>query len=69
MNIKLTLDRVEEDKAVLIAASGEQIIWPKNKLPEGAHEGVVLNFDIKTDAEAEEAKRRTAKDILNEILK
>lgn len=69
MNIKLTLDRIEEDKAVLISASGEQIIWPKNQLPEKIHEGAVLVFDIKTDAEAEEIKRKTAKDLLNEILK
>lgn len=69
MIVKLTLDRFEEDKAVLIADEGEQIIWPKNKLPENIHEGAVLNFDIKTDAEAEEAKRKTAKDLLNEILK
>lgn len=69
MIIVLILDRFEEDKAVLIADSGEKIIWPKNKLPEGVREGAVLNFDLKTDAEAEEEKRKTAKDLLNEILK
>lgn len=69
MNIKLTIDRFEEDKAVLIADNGEQIIWPKNKLPEGIREGAVLVYDIRTDAEAEEEKRKTAKDLLNEILK
>jgi len=66
--IKLTIDRFEEDKAVLISADGANIIWPKDKLPDGAREGSALNFDITDDAEREKRDRQTAKDILNEII-
>ncbi|MBU4257313.1 DUF3006 domain-containing protein [Patescibacteria group bacterium] len=69
MILKLTIDRFEGDKAVLIAESGEQIIWPKNKLPEDIHEGMVLNFNIQNSEEAEKDKKELAKNILNEILK
>lgn len=68
MIIKLTIDRFEGDKAVLIAESGEQIIWPKNKLPEQAREGMVLSFNIQNSEEAEKDKKELAKNILNEIL-
>lgn len=68
MIIRLTIDRFESDQAVLIAADGANIIWPKNKLPAGAHEGMSLNFDIMEDAEREKKDRQTAKDIINEII-
>ncbi|MDP2754058.1 MAG: DUF3006 domain-containing protein [Nitrospirota bacterium] len=69
MIIKLTIDRFEGEKAVLIAESGEQIIWPKNKLPEQAREGMVLSFNVQNSEEAEKDKKELAKNILNEILK
>ncbi len=68
MNIKITIDRVENDKAVLQTEDGQSIIWPKDKLPEGAREGTALNFNILNDAEAEKDKKKLAKEILNEIL-
>ena len=68
MNIKLTIDRFENDKAVLKIDDGDTIVWPKNKLPENAREGAVLNFNILTDAETEKDKRDLAKEILNEIM-
>ncbi|MDP3042872.1 MAG: DUF3006 domain-containing protein [bacterium] len=69
MIIKLAIDRFEGDKAVLIAESGEQIIWPKNKLMEQAREGMVLSFNIQNSEEAEKDKKELAKNILNELLK
>lgn len=69
MLIKLTIDRFEEDKAVLTAESGIIIIWPKNKLPAGIHEGSALSFDIREEAEREKRDKQTAKDIINEIIK
>lgn len=68
MLIRLTIDRFEGDKAVLIAGDGETIIWPKNKLPENAHEGMSLNFNVAEKAEREKQDRQTAKDIINEII-
>lgn len=68
MRFNCTLDRFEADKAVLIGARGEKIIWPKNLLPEGAHEGMALNFDILEEKEREAKEKQTAKDIINEII-
>lgn len=68
MLIKLTLDRFEGDKAVLIAADGENIIWPKHKLPANLRDGSALSFDIAEEKEREQKNKQTAKDILNEII-
>ena len=68
MQIKLTVDRFEEDKAVLIAGDGSAVIWPKNKLPDNLPEGAALNFEILEEKEREEKDKQTAKDIINEII-
>ena len=68
MNIKLTIDRFEGGKAVLKTEDNNEIIWPKDKLPEQAREGMVLNFNIQNNIQAEKEKKELAKDILNEIL-
>ena len=68
MNIKLTIDRIEGDEAVLKTEDGQSVVWPKNKLPDGARESMALNFNILSDAETEKDKKELAKEILNEIL-
>ena len=68
MNIKLTIDRFEGGKVVLKTEDNNEIIWPKDKLPEQAREGMVLNFNIQNNIQAEKEKKELAKDILNEIL-
>ncbi len=68
MEIKLTIDRFEGEMAVLKTDDGQSIIWPKDKLPAEAHEGMILNFDILSDGETEKDKKILAKEILNEIL-
>lgn len=68
MIIKLTVDRLEKDKAVLIASDGETMVWPKNKLPTNIHEGSCLSFDVAEKEELEQQTKQTAKDIINEII-
>ncbi|PIR13987.1 hypothetical protein COV49_00335 [Candidatus Falkowbacteria bacterium CG11_big_fil_rev_8_21_14_0_20_39_10] len=68
MNYKITVDRFEENKAILKTDDGPEIIWPKDKLPPEIREGDVLDFSILKDEEAKTAKKKQAKDILNEIL-
>ena len=46
MNTKFTIDRFEGDKAVLRSEDGTVVVWPKNKLPDGAREGSALFFSI-----------------------
>lgn len=69
MLIKLTVDRLEADKVVLVADDGLAITWPKNKLPADVHEGSALSFDITEAVEREKRDKQTAKDIINEIIK
>ncbi|MBI4779347.1 DUF3006 domain-containing protein [Candidatus Falkowbacteria bacterium] len=69
MIIKLTVDRFEEDKAVLIFDGGAAIVWPKEKLPADIHEGSALSFDIREAVEREKENKQAAKDIINEIIK
>jgi hypothetical protein len=68
MQIKLTLDRFEGNKAVLITANGQQIIWPKDQLPAGLPDGSILIFALFKEKEREKKDKQTAKDILNEII-
>jgi len=68
MEVKLTIDRFEGNKAVLKTEAGDSIIWPKKMLPDQAHEGMVLNFNISDKANIEADKNKLAKQILNEIL-
>lgn len=68
MIIKLTVDRFEKDKAVLIAGDGETMVWPKNKLPANIHEGSCLSFDVAEKQEREKRDKQAAKDIINEII-
>ncbi|MFH1255077.1 MAG: DUF3006 domain-containing protein [bacterium] len=68
MVVKLTIDRFEGDKAVLIESGGLAVVWPKNKLPQNAREGSCLNFEISEEAEYEKRQKQTAKDIINEII-
>ncbi len=67
MIIKITIDRFESDKAVLITEDGENIIWPKKKLPENSREGSSLMFAI-TGNKEDKTTKNLAKNILNEIL-
>lgn len=69
MNIKATVDRFEGNKAVLITKDKDEIIWPKNKLPENSNEGMVLNINISNDKKNTEKNKELAKEILNEILR
>ena len=68
MKYILTIDRFEEDKAILKTEDNDTIIWPKNKLPNNAKEGEILTFTIANDIEAKKDKKELAKNILNEIL-
>jgi TPP-dependent indolepyruvate ferredoxin oxidoreductase alpha subunit len=68
MNIKVTLDRFEGKRAVLIMESGEKIIIAKNLLPENAKESNVYYISIKENPMEGETDMKKAKEILNEIL-
>lgn len=62
MEIELIVEYFQNDKAVLKTKEGENIIWPKNKLPGDLTEGDVIKVFISKDG------AKTAKDIINEII-
>jgi len=68
MNTKATIDRFEEDKAILILKTREVVIWPKNRLPENSAEGKVISISIEDDRISTENNSKKAKELLNEIL-
>ena len=68
MDIEVTIDRFENDNAVLKTKDGDTVIWPKNKLPAEAKEGKIFIFSIMNEEQKEADKKELAKNILNEIL-
>lgn len=59
---KATLDRIEEDVAVLVV-EGREVTRPLRELPPGVREGDVLDLDtLAVDTEATEALRQQVRE-------
>lgn len=67
MEIKLTVETLEQDFAKLKTEDGNLINWPTNKLPKEIKLGEILTFSI-TDAGSKNEPEKLAKELLNEIL-
>ncbi len=68
MEIKLSLDRFEDDRAILKTEEGHYISWPTSLLPKDVKEGEAVSFSVHTDKEKTTKNKEVAKSILNEIL-
>ncbi len=68
MEIKLTIDRIEENKVVMIAETGQEIVINKELISFDIKEGEVLYLDLKKNKKEYEAKENLAKNLLNQIL-
>ncbi len=68
MDFKLVLDRFENDRAVLISESGQEIVWPKKMLPPAAAEGQIFYVRLLDDPEELAKEKKKAHDLLNELL-
>lgn len=68
MKISLTIERFEDNQAILKGDDGICVSWPKDKLPENAKEKEVVTFNLSSEATAKTENDSLAKDILNEIL-
>jgi len=66
--LKATVDRFEENLAVIRTEDGQEILWPKKDLPEDAKEGSAVRLNISTSKSDEEERAKLAKTLLNEIL-
>lgn len=70
MVIKAVIDRFEGNKAILLFDDTEdQVVWPKDKLPEPAAEGDILTVQIEIDAEATAIARKEAAALLQRVLR
>lgn len=66
--LKTIVDRFEGDYAVL-NHHGEQIFWPKDKVPDDIKEGDVLVLTAKKEEDALKDREELAKTVINELLK
>ena len=67
--LQATIDRFEENYAVVAFDNGDILNISIDELPEGAEEGAVLYFHPTIEPEAGNDREALAKTILNTILK
>ncbi len=60
---------IEGERAVLSNSDGQQVYWPKDKLPLDLSVGAALTFSILTPKDLVKNNQELAGEILNEILK
>ncbi|MCE5286437.1 MAG: DUF3006 domain-containing protein [Pelosinus sp.] len=69
MRIQAVIDRLEQDKAVILLGEEEQqIVWPLSKLPPGVSAGQVLQIDVVIDEAATKQAEAESKALLQEII-
>lgn len=66
---KGTIDRIDENKAVIILTDHRVILWPADRLPANITTGSVVTVALELDTTQTHIDRNDAKEILNEILK
>ena len=64
-----TIDRFEEEYAVIKLDDGQTLDWPLQNLPEEMAEGEAVKIYIKPDDVETGANAAKAKELLNELLK
>lgn len=64
----VTLDRFEKDVAILRTDDGQELLWPREKLPAAAKQGDVLSLALLTNTDLADERKKYAKTVLNEIL-
>lgn len=66
--IKATIDRLEEDKVVLVLDNKEQIVLHKNNFDFTLKEGDVIYINLSQSQSETKDQENLAKNIINEIL-
>jgi hypothetical protein len=67
-SLTFIIDRFEDKFAVLRGDDGYEINWPKKQLPKGAKEGSAVVLKVVLEEEDAAERRKTAKELLKEIL-
>ena len=63
-----TVDRLEDDQAVLRFDDGQELVVPVALLPDGTGEGARVTLSFVGNAADESGRAAHARDVLNEIL-
>ncbi len=68
-DIKVTVDRIEEDKAVLLVRNGEEeeVIMPVSLLPAEAGEGSILKISIEFDRQETARAEKRVKSLIEKL--
>jgi hypothetical protein len=70
MHIQAVIDRLEQDKAVILLGEDEQqVVWPLSKLPLNAKAGHILQIDVVIDEALTKQAEADAAALLQEIIK
>jgi len=64
-----TIDRFENELAVIKLETGTTLLWPREKLPNEVHEGSVVKIGVELNTNQTTETGSLAKEVLNEILK
>ncbi|KYZ75232.1 hypothetical protein AXX12_13790 [Anaerosporomusa subterranea] len=69
MKLKVVIDRIEENKAVLLIGEAEaRSVWPREYLPQGVAEGDHLEVSFRIDQEASRSAKQEVEDLLRQLL-
>ncbi|HDL64572.1 MAG TPA: DUF3006 domain-containing protein [Proteobacteria bacterium] len=70
MRLRVVIDRIEDGQLAVLEIEGisGDFIWPVEFLPEGAHDGSILDFTIEDNPEAEASQREKMQKLQDELL-
>jgi hypothetical protein len=66
-SLRGVVDRYEGDYAVLVFDDGQRLLWPREQLPTGAREGVVVAIALSVDLMDTEQRSAKLKGLLADI--
>jgi len=71
MKVKVTVDRIEDDLAILLIRPEENrnISWPLTYLPQGITEGDILEVFIKKDKNEKEKAEKRVESLIEKLKK
>jgi len=70
MKLRIVIDRIEDGRLAVLEIEGVagDFIWPVEFLPEGVHDGSILDFTIEDNPDAEFRQRKKMQELQEELL-
>ncbi|MEA1927513.1 MAG: DUF3006 domain-containing protein [Candidatus Auribacterota bacterium] len=71
MRLRVVIDRIEDGQLAVLEIEGiaGDFIWPVEFLPEGVHDGSILDFTIEDNPEAEARQLEKMRKLQEELLR